>query len=201
MPSPLRNPWLHRGWTPAPNLPIQQSCFNWFHYVWGFPSGAVVKYPTANAGDASLIPGSGRSLGEGIGNPLHYSCLENSVDRGAWWATVHRDTTEQHTHTDTTSCFSFPTLLVQYNPNYLSKTWKDSFTLTTKENPHSLAWWSRPFKTWPPPTFPVPLLATPTPPGKSSYAFLECPAPAASSAWNVISSLSFLPSFKPLVFT
>ena len=63
---------------------------------------------------------------------------------------------------------------------------------------HTLAWWSRPFKTWPPPTFPAP---PPTPPGKSSYAFLERPAPAATSAWNAISSLSFVPSFKPLVFT
>ena len=63
---------------------------------------------------------------------------------------------------------------------------------------HTLAWWSSPFKTWPPPTFPAP---PPTPPGKSSYAFLERPAPAATSAWNAISSLSFVPSFKPLVFT
>ena len=47
------------------------------------------KDPPANAGDESLIPELGRSLGEGNGNPLQYSCLENSVDRGAWWATVH----------------------------------------------------------------------------------------------------------------
>ena len=40
-----------------------------------------------NAGDMGLIPGSGRSPGEGNGNPLQYSCLENSMDRGAWWAT------------------------------------------------------------------------------------------------------------------
>ena len=56
---------------------------------WGFPGGTVVKNPPANAGDASLIPGSGRSPGEGNGNPLQYSCLENSMDKGAWWATVH----------------------------------------------------------------------------------------------------------------
>ena len=42
-----------------------------------------------NAGDLGLIPGSGRSLGEGNGYPLQYSCLENSMDRGAWWAIVH----------------------------------------------------------------------------------------------------------------
>ena len=43
----------------------------------------------ANAGDADLIPGSGRSSGEGNGNPLQYSCLGNPIDRGAWRATVH----------------------------------------------------------------------------------------------------------------
>ena len=59
----------------------------------GFPGGAKVKNPPANAGDirdVGSIPGLGRSLGGGHGNPLQYSCLENSVDRGAWWATVHR---------------------------------------------------------------------------------------------------------------
>ena len=53
----------------------------------------VVKNPLANAGDikdAGVIPGSGRSPGEGHGNPLKYSCLENPMDRRAWWATVHR---------------------------------------------------------------------------------------------------------------
>ena len=50
----------------------------------GFPGGSVVKNPSANAGDASSIPGSGRSPGEGNGNRLRYSCLGNSMDRGAW---------------------------------------------------------------------------------------------------------------------
>ena len=49
----------------------------------------MVKRLAYNAGDLGSIPGSGRSSGEGNGNPLHYSCLENPVDRGAWWATVH----------------------------------------------------------------------------------------------------------------
>ena len=51
-----------------------------------------VKNPPANAGDVrdvGSIPGSGRSPGEGNGNPLQYSCLENAMDGGAWWATVH----------------------------------------------------------------------------------------------------------------
>ena len=53
----------------------------------------MVKNPPANAGDTKdivSIPGSGRSLGGGNGNPLQYSCLGNPMDRGAWWATVHR---------------------------------------------------------------------------------------------------------------
>ena len=60
-------------------------------YYKGFPSGAAVKQSTCNAGDAGdigLIPGSGRAPGGEHGNPLQYSCLENPMDRGAWWATV-----------------------------------------------------------------------------------------------------------------
>ena len=54
----------------------------------GFPGGSDGKESVCSAGDLGLIPGSGRS-GEGHGNPLHCSSLENSMDRGAWWATVH----------------------------------------------------------------------------------------------------------------
>ena len=57
---------------------------------WASPGGSVVKNPPANTGDAGLIPGSGRSPGEGNDNPLQYSCLENSMDRGTWRATIHR---------------------------------------------------------------------------------------------------------------
>ena len=53
------------------------------------PIGIAVRNPPVNAGDEGLIPGSGRSPGEGHGNPLQYSCLGNPMDRGAWWATVH----------------------------------------------------------------------------------------------------------------
>ena len=55
----------------------------------GFLGGSVVKNPPANAGDVGLIPGLGRSLGKGNGNPPQYSCLGNPMNRGAWWATVH----------------------------------------------------------------------------------------------------------------
>ena len=54
----------------------------------------MVKNPPANAGDVGLIPGFGRSPGEGNGNPLQYSCLRNPMDRGAWLATVHGVTKE-----------------------------------------------------------------------------------------------------------
>lgn len=58
----------------------------------GFPGGAVVKDPPGSAGDArgmGSVPGSGRSLGGGNGNPLQYSCLENSMDREAQQATAY----------------------------------------------------------------------------------------------------------------
>jgi len=55
----------------------------------GFLGGSDYKEPACNPGDLRLIPGSGRSPGEGTGNPLQYSCLENSMDRGACQATVH----------------------------------------------------------------------------------------------------------------
>ena len=63
----------------------------------GFPHSSVGKESACNAGDLGLIPGQGRSPGEGNDNPLWYSCLENSMDRGTclWWATVHGITKSQ----------------------------------------------------------------------------------------------------------
>ena len=65
----------------------------------GFPDSSVVKNPSANAGDAGSIPGLGRSPREENGNPCQYSCLENSMDRGAWhayspWGCKESDRTE-----------------------------------------------------------------------------------------------------------
>ena len=54
----------------------------------GFPGVSDGKESACNAGDPGLIPGLGRSPGEGNGYPIQYSCLENFIDRGAWWATV-----------------------------------------------------------------------------------------------------------------
>ena len=94
---------------------------------WGFPGVEVVKNPSANAGDIrdmGLIPGSGHSPGLGNGNPLQYSYMENSMGRGAWWATVHKnckelDTTERacmHTHTHTHIFM----LLIQFSCSVMS---------------------------------------------------------------------------------
>ena len=72
-------------------------------YRVGFPGGSEAKASACNAGDLGSIPGSGRSSGEGNGNPLQYSCLENPMDRGAWWATVHGVAKSQTRLSDFTS--------------------------------------------------------------------------------------------------
>ena len=58
-------------------------------YLRGFPCGSDGKESASNARDLGLIPGSGRSPGEGKGYPLQHPCLENPMDRGAWWAIAH----------------------------------------------------------------------------------------------------------------
>ena len=63
--------------------------FGYWIILWGFPDGSDGKESACNTGDPGSIPGSGRSPGGRNGNPLQYSCLENSMDRGAQWATVH----------------------------------------------------------------------------------------------------------------
>jgi len=55
----------------------------------GFPGGSDSKESACNVGDLGSIPGSGTSRGKGNGNPFQYSCLENSMDRGVWWAIAH----------------------------------------------------------------------------------------------------------------
>ena len=72
-------------------LPPQPARLTAASYTGLFPGGTVLKNPPAHGGDArdaGSIPGLGRSPGVGKGNPLQYSCLENSMDRGAWRATV-----------------------------------------------------------------------------------------------------------------
>ena len=84
-----------------------------------FPSGSVGKESACTAGDAGLIPGLGRSPGGGHGNPLHYCCLENRIDRGAWQATAHRVTksrTQLSNQHFTLPFRSFQVVLVVKNP-------------------------------------------------------------------------------------
>ena len=69
---------------------------NLFMVPRGFPHSSVGKESACNAGDLGSIPESARSPGEGNGNPLQYSCLENPMDRGAWRATVHRASRVRH---------------------------------------------------------------------------------------------------------
>ena len=74
-------------------LPNRGHWFGCPYACWlDFPARSVVKKQPANAEDAGLIPGLGKSLGGGNGSPHQHSCLENSMDRGAWRATVHRVT-------------------------------------------------------------------------------------------------------------
>ena len=71
----------------------------------GFPGGSEVKASACSAGDLGSIPGSGRSPGEGNGNPLWYPCLENPMDGGAWQATVHGVATSRTQLSDFTFTF------------------------------------------------------------------------------------------------
>ena len=83
LPIVLEDSFSKGSWSPASCILVESSLFL------GFPGGSEVKACARNAGDLGSIPGSGRFPGEGNGNPLQYSCLENPMDRGAWWATVH----------------------------------------------------------------------------------------------------------------
>ena len=78
--------------------------------VMGFLGGSVVRNSLAKAEDAGLLPESGRSPGNGNGNPLQHSCLGNPVEKGAWWATVHGATKSQSWLSDwtPTMCHDMP---------------------------------------------------------------------------------------------
>ena len=89
------------------------------------PGSSDGKESACNASDLDLIPGLGRSPGEGNGNPLQYSCLENSMDRGVWWTIVHgvakRQTQLSYWHTSTLFYWliSFTRTLAQWDRNSL----------------------------------------------------------------------------------
>ena len=95
----------------------------------GFPGGSEVKASAWNAGDSGSIPGLGRSPGEGTGNPLQYSCLENPMDRGAWWATVHGVTKSRTRLSDFTS-LHFTSLCVPIVPGAMEPMYTNIFFYT-----------------------------------------------------------------------
>ena len=88
-----------------------------FYSQLGFSGGSGDKESACNAGDQGSVPGSGRSLGEGNGNPFQYSCLENSKDRGAWRATFHEVTKSRTWLNDWHFHFYFQTPLFWRNSN------------------------------------------------------------------------------------
>ena len=104
----------------------------------GFPGGSESKESACNAGDLGSIPRSGRSPGGGHGNPLQYSCLENPMDGGAWWATVHRVTKNQTRLSDFTFTFTKAiswTSLVAQTVKHLSTMWETRVRALGWEDP------------------------------------------------------------------
>ena len=107
----------------------------WVFIVVGFPGGSEVRASAWNAGDLGLIPGSGRSPGEGNGNPLQYSCLENPMEGGAWWAAVHGVTKSQIRLSDFTFTFHFHALEKEMSPHSSTLAWR----IPWREEPGGLA--------------------------------------------------------------
>ena len=102
----------------------------------GFPGGSEGKASACNAGDPGSIPWSGRSPGEGNGNPLQYSCLENLMDGGAWWATVHGVAKSRTRLSDFTS-LHFTSLLMLQNPPNLIQSKVEEITSHVDRRPHN----------------------------------------------------------------
>ena len=93
-----------------------------------FPGGSDGKVSAYNVGDAGSIPGSGRSPGEGDGNPLQSSCLENPMDGGAWWAAVHGVTKSRTRLSDFTFTFHFHALEKEMANHSSLLAWKIPWT-------------------------------------------------------------------------
>ena len=104
-------------WATVHGVAKSQTQLSDFTSLQGFLGSSDGKVSAYNAGDPGSIPGSGRSPGEGNGNPLQYSCLENLMDGGAWWATVHGVTKSRTLLSDFTSLvLSLPLILSLLNP-------------------------------------------------------------------------------------
>ena len=95
-----------------------------FPGVEGFPCGSAGKQSACNAEDLGSIPGSGRSPGEGNGNPLRYLYLENPMDGGAWWAAVYGVAKSRTRLSDFTFTFHFHALEKAMAPHSSTLTWR-----------------------------------------------------------------------------
>ena len=104
----------------------------------GFPGGSEVKASACIVGDLGLIPGSGRSPGEGNGNPLQYSYLENPMDRGAWWATVHGVSKSRTRLSNFTFTFTFISEFSKVTGYKINTQKSFSFLYTNNENQKKL---------------------------------------------------------------
>ena len=91
-----------------------------FFCILGLPGGSEVKTSACNLGDPGSIPGSGRSPGEGNVNPFQYSCLENLMEGGAWWATVHGVARSQTRLNDFTFTFCIHAQLFSHVPQQIN---------------------------------------------------------------------------------
>ena len=98
-----------------------------FYLFCDFPGGSEDKACACNVGDLGSIPGLGRSPGEGNGNPLQYSCLENPMDRGAWRATVHRVAKSPTRLSNFTSLIFVLVMLYSFQCTNLSHLWLNLF--------------------------------------------------------------------------
>ena len=98
----------------------------------GFPGGSEDKASACNVGDLGSISGLGRSPGKGNGNPLQYSCLENSMDRGAWRATVHGIAESQTRLSDFTHTPEAKSWLIWKDPD-VGKDWRQEEKGTTED--------------------------------------------------------------------
>ena len=117
----------------------------------GFPGGSDGKESACSARDPGSIPGSGRSPGEGKGNSLQYSCLENSMDRGAWRATVHgvkrvrHDSRLNHHHPGLYSLQNSEAHLLNYSNQNVSRLYQESLERQKSSPPDNHLLWLRSF--------------------------------------------------------
>ena len=97
----------------------------------GFPCSSVSKESAYSTGEPGSIPGLGRSPGEGNGNPLQYPCLENLMDREAWWAALHGIAESGTTEQLTLTIYTWASLVAQTvkNPPAMQETYVDSWVV------------------------------------------------------------------------